>query len=259
MKTTTLRLINTLAFIATVAVNALANLLPIGYGNTGEISARYRDLFTPAPLTFGIWGVIYLMMLGFILYQWGLFGQRITAENDVDTVGLAFAFSCAMNIGWIFAWHYDIQWLALLAIIGLLVTLWITIARLSNNERRGLARFVTDTGFDLYFGWICAAVLANVCVFLVSIGISASGTAQELRTIGMLALGTLIGAGLSASEGRRAATGSVMWAFTGILIRHIGREGFAAGYPAVIVTAALGLAVMLITLVREREALPSPV
>lgn len=63
-------LIHSLVLIAVLTVNALANILPINGLNTGEVSALYPSLFTPAGITFSIWSVIYLLLLAFVLWQW---------------------------------------------------------------------------------------------------------------------------------------------------------------------------------------------
>lgn len=64
-------ILNTLGFALVITVNALANILPINGMNTGQISSLYPSLFTPAGITFSIWSVIYLLLLGFVIVQWG--------------------------------------------------------------------------------------------------------------------------------------------------------------------------------------------
>jgi len=58
-----------IAYVAMVFVNFLANSLPINNRGTGEISDAYPNLFAPAGLTFSIWGLIYLFLAGYVLYQ----------------------------------------------------------------------------------------------------------------------------------------------------------------------------------------------
>ena len=86
-----------------VAVNALANLLPIGGNTTGQVSEAYPNLFTPAPVTFAIWGAIYLLLAVFVLYQWEIFdGGASSAVVRVD-IEPWFLISCLLNIGWLFS------------------------------------------------------------------------------------------------------------------------------------------------------------
>jgi len=50
-----------LALLATVivlAVNAAANIVPLGGLNTGQLSALYPTGFTPPGYVFGIWSII---------------------------------------------------------------------------------------------------------------------------------------------------------------------------------------------------------
>ena len=46
------------AYVAVVSVGAAANILPIAGQRTGDVSAKYSSLFTPAGYTFGIWSLI---------------------------------------------------------------------------------------------------------------------------------------------------------------------------------------------------------
>ena len=55
----TLAIANLLAFIAVLAVNYLANTLPLNGKDTGELSDQYPNLIVPAGITFSIWSVIY--------------------------------------------------------------------------------------------------------------------------------------------------------------------------------------------------------
>lgn len=56
-------------YAAMIGGNYLANALPIGGVTTGEASDSYGNLFTPAGITFSIWGLIYLLLLGYTIYQ----------------------------------------------------------------------------------------------------------------------------------------------------------------------------------------------
>ncbi len=66
---TIMAIINIVAFIAVLVVNYLAVSLPLGGMTTGALSDLYPNLFTPAGLTFSIWGLIYLALFGFVIRQ----------------------------------------------------------------------------------------------------------------------------------------------------------------------------------------------
>ena len=70
MKKDTLRqTVNVLAVVATLALNGLANAIPLNGQTTGEISDRFQVYFVPAGYVFSIWGLIYLALIGFAVYQ----------------------------------------------------------------------------------------------------------------------------------------------------------------------------------------------
>ncbi|MBW6457743.1 MAG: tryptophan-rich sensory protein, partial [FCB group bacterium] len=185
--------LNFLLFIAMIAVNGLANGLPINGVTTGELSDLYPNLFVPAGLTFSIWGLIYLLLLlmtGF---------QLIAAINENTAILLPLktqillGLNFVLNIGWIFLWHYKLVFLSLLAMLGLLFTLialFLKIYTISPAKPRHLiaVRFPVT----VYFGWISVATIANVTAVLVSLNWGAWGISANIWTIIVMAVGTVL-------------------------------------------------------------------
>lgn len=66
---TNLKILNLISLIVVLIVNFMANYLPINGYNTGELSDMYPNLFVPAGITFSIWGLIYLVLAIFVIYQ----------------------------------------------------------------------------------------------------------------------------------------------------------------------------------------------
>ena len=137
-----------------ILVNVLANTIPIGGYTTGEVSFLYPSLFTPVPMTFGIWGFIYLLMALFVVFQWGILGNSSTARVVRDTVGCWFAISCALNICWIFAWHLGFIGLSVVFIILLLISLIVITGKLYVSPTPLMNFLMVKLGFDIYYGWI---------------------------------------------------------------------------------------------------------
>ena len=109
--------------IATIVINTLANALPLNGFNTGEISDRFAVYFTPAGYVFSIWGLIYLGLIAFSIYQ-ALPAQR---ENPrLRATGWWIVLGGIANSAWIFLWHYEQFPLTIVAMLILLVTLIIT-------------------------------------------------------------------------------------------------------------------------------------
>src|SRR4030042_4643055 len=84
--------------LGTIVVNGLANALPINGQNTGEISDRFKVYFVPAGYVFSIWGLIYLGLIVFAIFQ-ALPSQR---ENPrLRSTSWWVSLSGLANIAWI--------------------------------------------------------------------------------------------------------------------------------------------------------------
>ncbi len=228
-------------YAAMVAVNILANSLPINNRSTGEISDAYPNLFAPAGLTFSIWGLIYLLLAGYAFYQFTKSGQKL--EQHFRKINLFFIATSLANIAWIFAWHYDYIGLSVL-IMALLLFLLIRIADILRVlQLTARETIFISSPFSVYFGWITVAAIANVTVFLVSVGWNGFYIADFIWTSIILLIGAVIGI-LRMRKDKNIAYGLVLiWAYFGILFKHLSASGFGGHYPGIIATVAacLGL------------------
>ncbi|MFO7844077.1 MAG: tryptophan-rich sensory protein, partial [Bacteroidales bacterium] len=167
-----------LTYVGMVVVNYLANSLPINDRTTGEISNAYPNLFSPAGITFSIWGLIYLLLAGYVVYQFTKSGQN--QKKLLQKVNIYFIATSVANICWVFAWHYDFIGLSLLIMAALLFFL-IRIADILRDEQLTLQdKLFVHAPFSVYFGWITVAAIANATVFLVSIGWNGFGMADHV-------------------------------------------------------------------------------
>ncbi len=91
----TIKIGSVISFIIMIVVNALANILPINGKTTGELSDAYPNLFVPIGLTFSIWGVIYLFLFLYTLYQTGLIWKLSPeGEKRIQNIGVLYILSC---------------------------------------------------------------------------------------------------------------------------------------------------------------------
>lgn len=236
-----LQIINVIALAVVLVVNTLANVLPLNGITTGEISDRFPSLFTPAGYVFAIWGLIYLLLTAFTVYQ-ALPAQR--SNKRLGRLGYMFAWSSLFNVAWLFSWHYGVIWLSQLLMLGLLATLIAAYQRLriGRVRPRGIERWVLDVPFSVYLGWITVATVANTSIFLLDLGWDGGGLAPAL-TVLVIAVAAFIG--LQALRLRRdlAFALVLVWAFIGIGVKQYGLTASVVG--AALVAAALLLAVAL--------------
>lgn len=251
-----------LSFILMVTVNALANILPINGLNTGEISDSFPDLFAPAGLTFSIWGLIYLLLLLFTLYQIGLFREPLEHENNhiLKITGQIFIVNALLNASWIFAWHYLIIPLSMIIMLGILISLILMTRSLHGQDLSSREKFFIELPIMVYLGWITVATIANVAALLVSVGWEGFGISEVTWTIATLYAGALIGSLVMAYTKSMAYGLVLVWAYAGIYIKHISPEGFNMAYPNIVTTVnitigifSIGIATVLFLKRRQRS------
>lgn len=249
----------TISFFIMIIVNALANALPINGIATGQVSDDYKNLFAPAGITFSIWGVIYLLLLGYTIYQFFLFKDKKTNidEKFFNKIGLYFTLSSITNALWIFCWHYKLIPLTVVLMLMLLITLIVIVTEIKKVELTTKEKFFIKIPFSVYFGWITVATIANITVFLVSIGWDGFGIQESVWAVIVIAIGLIIGA-ITTLKNKDIAYGLVIiWAYIGILIKHISVNGFNKEYPAVIITVIICILFLLITeayiLIKKRK------
>lgn len=243
----TIKFLATIAFAAMVFVNYLANALPLGGITTGEASDLYPNLFTPTGLTFSIWGLIYLLLLGFTIYQFTTPKGKKRAENFTK-IRKYYLITSLANIAWVFAWHYQVVWLSVLIMLTLLIFL-IKIADIINTEEYNLKESIlVRIPFSIYFGWITVATIANITVFLVDINWDGFGIADTTWTMVVLLIGAAIGICRMLKDKNIYYGLVLVWAYFGIWIKHTSANGFANAYPAIVSTLIVCLVLYLTTI-----------
>lgn len=241
--------INVILFSAMVIINMLANFIPLGGKTTGEISSGYPTLFTPAPYTFSIWGVIYILMAIFVIFQIGFIKNTTEVTSMSDKIGIFFAISCILNIFWIFTWHYNYIGFSVITIALLLVNLIIINRLVDTMDVKSISGLLCNYGFQIYLGWITAATIANISVFLVKNSWSRFGISDTAWTIIVLAVGALIGVGFVLKSNYIFSTLAIIWAYCGILIKHTSVNGYNGGYRSIITSLLVCIAVMALTII----------
>ncbi len=236
------QVVNVLAVIATIAVNGLANALPINGQTTGEISDRFQVYFTPAGYVFSIWGLIYLALIAFAVYQ-ALPAQR---ENPrLRRVGYLFALSCVANVAWLFAWHYERFPLTLVAMLALLLLLIAVYLRLEIGRAQvsPAERWLAHVPFSIYLGWITVATIANVTTLLDYANWGGWGIGPEAWTIIVLVVALGIASLVSLTRGDVAYMLVLVWAFAGIGVKHAATPTVAIAAWAITALTAVMLVV----------------
>ena len=247
-----------LSTFAVIGVNALASTLPLNDLTTGEISDRFDVFFVPAGYVFAIWGLIYLALIGYSIYQ-ALPSQR---ENPrLRRVGWLYVLSCLANIAWLFLWHYELFALSMVAMVVLLLLL-IGIYLSLGTGRTGVSTaetWLARVPFSIYLGWISVATIANATSLLDYLGWNGWGLSAEAWAAIMLVAAAVITLAMSLTRGDVAYVLVIVWAYAGIAVKHSDTPLVAilAGFLAGFVLGSLLLGVIVAS--DRMEAQPATV
>lgn len=243
-----IKIITLITFLIMIGVNTLATTLPINGITTGEVSDSYPNLFAPAGVTFAIWGVIYLLLFLYSIYQFGIFQgkENLYKEGLFKKIGILFSISSVLNAIWIFTWHYGILWLSVPIMIGILILL-IMINDITKKAELSLKEYIfIRFPFSIYLGWITVATIANITALLVKVGFNGFGISEVIWTIAIIIIGIVI-ALLTVLRNRDVAYGLVViWAYIGIYIKHTSNTGWNSEYPIIIDTVVASILILAI-------------
>ncbi|MDX9923984.1 MAG: hypothetical protein RBS48_04410 [Ignavibacteriaceae bacterium] len=246
-----LKIFAALSYIVMIIANYLANALPLNGYTTGELSDMYHNLFTPVGFTFSIWGIIYLLLLVFLIYYIVASSKILDSikKEKIDNIALLFIITSLINASWIFAWHFRFVGLSVLLMLGFLLSL-IRVADIVNTLSLTKTERVTiKMPFGIYFGWITVATIANITAFLVSLGWSGFGIQDWVWMIVIALVGAVIGNLRGFKDQCGAYILVFIWAYSGILYKHLSVNGFNGEYPFIIGTIILCLISFVITIV----------
>jgi len=214
-----MQLVNIIAFLATVLANFLANAIPFNGQTTGEVSDKFEVYFVPAGYVFSIWGLIYLGLLAFTIYQ-ALPGQRDNLR--LLKLGYLFAVSCLANIVWLLLWHYEqfaLSVLLMLAILGSLIGSYLRL-QVGKSSVSPAERWFVQLPFSIYLGWISVATIANITAFLDYIAWSGWGIDPAVWAVVMIIVGGVLAAMMRFRRNEVAFLLVVVWAFAGISVKQ---------------------------------------
>lgn len=250
---------NIVAAVGTVIYNGLSQTIPIGISTNAEIANRLPIYFFPANFTFSIWGIIFLALIAFAIYQ-ALPSQR--SNPFVRAVGPWLILSSLGNIGWLLVFQYEQFALSMIPIVFLLVTLGIAYVRIRQVQvvPTTADRVLIFAPLSIYFAWAAVATVANTTYFLYT----ASGLTPDANWLGiaqpvwgaiMLVVAGIITTTVAVIHRDLVYMAVIVWAFGGIIARYpqVVEVALPAGGMAV-----LGVLAVMAAMILWRDQRPMP-
>jgi hypothetical protein len=218
MKNTLRQIMVVITTLATLTINILANALPLNGLNTGQISDSFHVYFVPAGYVFSIWGIIYIGLTAYSVYQ------ALPAQKDnprLQATGWWVVLGNLANGAWIFLWHYQ-QFVATLgAMFILLASLIVVYVRLGVGQTRVSTgeTWAVRIPFSIYLGWITVATIANVSDVLDFVQWNRFGLSDATWMVIVLGAVILIGGLMNFRRRDIAYAAVLLWALAGIAVK----------------------------------------
>jgi hypothetical protein len=229
------------AVLGSIVINTLSNVFPLNGVSVGNLS---NTLFgsvqiIPANYAFAIWGLIYIGLIAFGIYQL----QPSQRENPrLRHSGYLLAIACIAQCAWIYLFLDRLFPLSNLAMLGILVPLIVLYQRLGIGRERvsRQERWFIHLPISIYLGWISVATIVNVAIGLYSLKWDGWGIAPSVWTVVMMAIAAVIAAVVIIQHQDTAYVLVIIWALVAIAIRQ-------ANIPLIVVIGWL-LAIVLMGL-----------
>ncbi|SDY90593.1 tryptophan-rich sensory protein [Hymenobacter psychrophilus] len=233
------------ATVGNIALNYVSQAYPFNGQTNAAVSGKYPTPVTPAGYAFSIWGLIFLSLLAYAVWQL-LPGQRRNPLPDLLARPLVLV--NVLTGGWLVIFAYELLPLSALVMVGILAALALAYGRLRRQARHEPATVPlwVNLPFGLYLGWISVALVVNTTVALGQYW--QPGPAKGIEW-GIILMGIVAGLALNVTKRFRelAYPAAVTWGLVGIWVARNGvpdtqfLAGAALLAAAVVAVGALGL------------------
>ncbi|MDT0555377.1 tryptophan-rich sensory protein [Patiriisocius hiemis] len=218
----TLQILNLIAFTVTIYFNYASSAGVFNNKTQADISATYQTLFTPAGYAFAIWGLIYLLLFGFIIYQSRSLFVKVRDDSFILKTGWWFILSCIANSVWCYLFVTDYIGLSVLVIFFLLFCLLKIVVKNSMELWDAPISVITFLWwpFVIYSGWLTVACIANVAAYLVKIGWDGFGISHVIWTCILIVIATVINLLITWKRNMREFALVGAWALVAIAVAN---------------------------------------
>jgi hypothetical protein len=229
-----------ITILAAFGMNIWANLNPPNGLTIGAISQTFFNnvLITPANYAFAIWGLIYLGLISFAIYQ-----ALPRQKNDalLRKIGYKLAIASISQIIWVFCFlyrQYDVSMVAMVGILFPLIAAYWSLPFKTSISRAH--RWLIKFPITIYLAWISVATIVNGAILLESQNWSGWGIDPQVWTIIMLLIAGLITHFVVLPRLDFVYGGIFVWALIAIAIKN--------SEIVLISGTAIGLSISLIVL-----------
>lgn len=249
------QIITLLLTLGMVAMSIIGQVSDLGGQAIDETSNENYTLLNPAPYAFSIWGLIYLGLLGFGIYQ------VLPAQRNNPRFRAAFPWvvlNAIVNMLWYFA-AYNQTWNNIAPNI-LIVLMLFSLVKI--NEALLIRSTSAPAGetwlarmpFALYFGWVTVATPVSIASLLAYNGWNGGAMAPDIWTVIILAVALLIACYTYLRVTNFAYLIAIAWGFIAIAVEQ--QNTSAVVYWAALVGALVAIVVGIATFFANNQTEP---
>jgi hypothetical protein len=222
------------AIFGNIALTYWSRIQPFNGQSMGYVSGKYPSLLTPAGYAFSIWGLIFLTLAIYAVWQL-LPAQRTNPLPDAVAKPLTLV--NVATAAWVVLFAYEhIAWCAVLMLI-ILAGLILTYGRAQYMVSGGGAPKWASLPFALYLGWISVAAPVNVTIGLRALGWETPTNVTVVITLVLLVAITALSLWVSQTFADATVALVVAWALVAVWVARRG------AYPELADAALVGAVV----------------
>ncbi len=239
-----LSVFNLVSVALVIAINYVSQAIRINETTIGEVSNKYFNLFTPASYAFAIWGLIFIALIAYGIYQVKMAFFSEKPSEFIEETGYWLIIANVLNCIWVFVFAFEYTGLSVLVMLGILYSL-IKIILNTNMEKKSVSRATYIFGWlpiGIYSGWIAVATIANISAYLAKLNWDGGILSEANWTITMIVIATALYLIMMYARNMREFAAVGIWALLAIYVRHQNE------YENIAYVALSGCAIILIAI-----------
>ena len=209
------RWVTALAIFGNIFLNYYANTHPFNGQTMGQVSAKYPTSLTPAGYAFSIWGLIFLALAVYAVWQ------LLPAQHKValpDAIAKPLTLANLATAGWVVLFAHELILPSVGVMLLILGSLAVAYGRAREQVFANAAPTLASVPLSLYLGWISVATAINITIGLGVLGWQTVEGVSVKMTMGLLVVVVLLALLISRVFRDMVFPLVVAWALVGIWV-----------------------------------------
>ncbi|MDK2942618.1 MAG: translocator protein [Acetobacterium sp.] len=235
--------IGLILLIGTLIINSLG---AFGFFNgltQKDVSDQYATLITPAPFTFSIWSVIYILLIAAAVVTI-IKSKEPYYEKTIDGISYLFWFSSILNMLWIICFSFTFIGLSVIVILAFSITLSLILKEITKIQTGN--HWLIPAAFGMYTGWLLIASVVNTAAWLVKIQWQGFGILPEYWGIIMIMVAVALTVVVTLTTTNALVPIPVAWGYFGIYQSLMAMNGGQGTHQFLAISTLVGMVCLVV-------------